>query len=309
MTHSAYDTMHAKPKHSTGAEIGPCDIIEPAEQTLAMVFASPHSGRAYPADFIAQSRLDAITLRKSEDCFVDEIFAVAPECGAPLLRALFPRAYVDANRGPFELDPEMFADPLPAYVRTRTPLVAAGLGTIARCVAHGQDIYGARLQVADALQRIQSCYRPYHHALATLVEQTLSRFGACIVIDCHSMPSAGPPWTSRPGRLADIVLGDRHGTSCAPSVMDAAHTVLADLGYDVARNMPYAGGYTTRLYGRPADGVHALQIEINRALYMDESSLQPTDGLSEFPPRIRQFISALSTLSSTDLIAGRKRGA
>ena len=225
------------------------EILAPRSQRLPLVLASPHSGSSYSAAFLASSRLNARALRKSEDCFVDEIFAFAPGFGVPLIRALFPRAYLDVNREAYELDPEMFADPLPAYVNTRSPRVAAGLGTIARVVANGEDIYKGKLRFAEALDRIGRCYTPYHTALRDLVDATRDAFGHALLIDCHSMPSAGAAASGgRSGRGAshpDIVLGDCYGNACAAAVIDAAENFLRGLGYAVSRNNPYAGGYTT----------------------------------------------------------------
>ena len=214
-------------------------VDSPLRQTVAAVFASPHSGRHYPPDFIAASRLDATALRRSEDAFIDQLFATAPEYGAPLLSALFPRAYVDANRDAFELDPDMYEDPLPDYADIASPRVAAGLGTVARVVASGADIYRAKLRVAEALGRIEMCYKPYHAALAALVEDTRRQFGRCLLIDCHSMPSVGGPMDRDPGgRRVDMVLGDRHGAACAPDIVDLAERTLTGLGYKVLRNAP-----------------------------------------------------------------------
>lgn len=254
-----------------------CEVLEPSNQTMAAVFASPHSGNAYPPDFIAASRLDPLTLRKSEDSFIDQLFGAAPEHGAPLLRALFPRAYIDPNREPFELDPEMFEDVLPDYVSTQTPRVAGGLGTIARVVANGEEIYNRKLRFAEATQRINRLYHPYHRDLQHLIGRTQDRFGHCLLVDCHSMPSVGGPMDQDAGlKRVDIVLGDCYGTSCAPEITALTEEVMRDLGYRVTRNMPYSGGFTTLHYGQPARGVHALQIEINRAIYMAETRFQPT---------------------------------
>ncbi len=257
------------------------EVLEPRLQTVPAVFASPHSGADYPAGFVAASRLDPLALRRSEDSFVDELFAAAPAMGAPLLRARFPRAFLDANREPFELDPGMFADRLPAWVNTRSPRVAAGLGTVARVVASGADIYRRKLRFAEALQRVNACYRPYHAALAGLVERTQAQFGLCLLIDCHSMPSVGGPADADSGRRrVDIVLGDCHGTSCDRRLTEHVRRSLARRGYAVRRNVPYAGAYTTRHYGAPQRGVHALQIEINRALYMDEETFRKSPGFA-----------------------------
>ncbi len=278
------------------------EVVAPERQVLPLVFASPHSGCDYPEDFLAASRLDPLALRRSEDSFVDEIFEAAPRLGAPLIRALFPRAFVDANREPFELDPAMFEGELPAYANTRSPRVAAGLGTIARVVANGADIYRGKLDFTEALARIRRHYWPYHKSLSELVERTKASFGACILIDCHSMPSSGGPATGSLGdrdagaKRVDFVLGDCHGTSCAAAVIETVQATLRDLGYHVARNRPYSGGFVTRHYGKPEDGVHGLQIEVNRFLYMDESEIRRSAGLSRLARDMRSVIAALGKL-------------
>lgn len=285
------------PLDSQAAPGAPVDVRLPAEQTMPVVFASPHSGAAYPPEFLAASRLDAFALRKSEDSFVDEIFAAAPALGAPLLRALFPRAYIDPNREPFELDPAMFEDELPAYANTASPRVAAGLGTIARVVASGEEIYGGRLRFAEATARLERCYRPYHDALRRIVTATRRRFGRCLLVDCHSMPSVGGPMERDAGReRVDIVLGDCHASSCAPAVIDRVEGLLRDRGYAVARNAPYSGGFVTRHYGRPAEGVHALQIEINRALYMDEAAMRRAPGFARVSDGMTALIRELGAV-------------
>lgn len=276
------------------------EILAPQSQRLPLVLASPHSGNAYSAEFLASSRLDARALRKSEDCFVDEIFAFAPGFGVPLIRALFPRAYLDVNREAYELDPEMFADPLPAYVNTRSPRVAAGLGTIARVVANGEDIYKGKLRFAQALDRVSRCYTPYHNALRQLVDGTRDAFGHVLLIDCHSMPSGsvttGGRGNGRGGTHPDIVLGDCFGNACAPAVIDAAEDYLRGLGYAVSRNNPYAGGYTTRHYGRPRQGIHTLQIEIARDLYMDEAALTRLPYLGTLARHMTELVDTLGLL-------------
>ncbi len=273
----------------------PCEVLAPATQTVPLVFASPHSGAAYPDDFVLDSPLDDVTIRRSEDAFVDEIFGDAPAMGAPLLRALFPRAYVDPNREPFELDPEMFEDALPEYVNAASPRVAAGLGTVARVVCTGAEIYRRKLRFAEALERVERCYRPYHETLAALIGETRDRFGSCVLIDCHSMPSIGGPMDQDPGRRrVDFVLGDCFGTACDPAIADAVEQRLRGQGYVVTRNAPYAGGYTTRHYGRPDAGVHALQIEINRALYMDETRIERRPYLATLRAQMRGVIDTLS---------------
>jgi N-formylglutamate amidohydrolase len=250
----------------------PYIVTEPAGQTIPFVFNAPHAGAVYPASFLAASRLDPMALRRSEDAFVDELFASVVDLGAPLMTARFPRAYLDLNREPYELDSRMFDGRLPPFSNTRSMRVAGGLGTIPRIVADGQEIYRTRLHVDEALHRIEWLYKPYHRTLRHLVRRTAQMFGRAILIDCHSMPSSSV--SREDGVKADVVLGDRYGTSCATLLIDLVEAALRGRGYTVVRNKPYAGGFITEHYGEPALGRHALQIEINRALYMDERSLQ-----------------------------------
>ena len=247
----------------------PIALVQPARQTAPVVLASPHSGRDYPPEFVASARLDPTALRRSEDGFVDQLFASGPGQGVPLLAATFPRAFCDPNREAWELDPAMFEGALPSWVNTTSPRVGAGLGTIARVVASGEAIYRRKLRFDEAEERIRACWQPYHDALTGLIAATRREFGACLLVDCHSMPGGGSPAAG-----PDFVLGDAHGTACAPAVTRLVEATLGSMGYDVRRNDPYAGGYVTRHYGRPREGVHALQIEIARGLYMDETRME-----------------------------------
>ena len=274
---------------------GVIDLRLPARQTAPLIFASPHSGTDYDPAFIASSRLDEKNLRRSEDSFVDEIFAGAPESGAPLLCALYPRAYLDPNREPYELDPEMFSEPLPSHVKTRSDRVRAGFGTIARMVASGAEIYAGKMSYAEAERRIDMLYRPYHRALEGLIEATLRDFGAAFVLDCHSMPSVGGPTDrDRGAPRPDIVLGDRFGASCKPDVVETAERILRDLGFSVRRNEPYAGAFTTAHYGQPGKRVHALQIEVNRRLYMNEATVARSRDLPRLKKKMNSFIAAMA---------------
>lgn len=252
----------------------PFVVAEPAAQRTPFVFNAPHSGDVYPASFLAASILDPAALRRSEDAFVDRLFAGVVALGAPLMSARFPRAYLDANREPYELDPRMFEGRLPAFVNTRSMRVAGGLGTIPRIVADGHDIYRGRLRVDDGLRRIETLYKPYHRALRALLARAVDRYGYAVLIDCHSMPSTslGRDESSK----ADIVLGDRYGTSCAATLTDLVEAAFRARGYVVTRNKPYAGGFITEHHGAPTLGRHALQIEVNRAIYMDERALVPS---------------------------------
>jgi N-formylglutamate deformylase len=245
----------------------PFEILEP-ERCGPIVFNSPHSGSVYPRAFLVASRLDVATLRRSEDSFVDRLIEGVVRRGHPLMRAHFPRCYVDVNREPYELDPRMFDGRLPSFANTRSMRVAGGLGTVARVVGDAQEIYGQRIPVDDAIRRIEGLYKPYHRALRRLFTRVHREFGAAVLIDCHSMPSATGAKDERP--RADVVLGDRYGTSCVAIVAETIEATLRERGYAVSRNKPYAGGFITEHYGNPAAGLHTIQLELNRALYMDE---------------------------------------
>ena len=277
----------------SGAERPAFEVMMPATVTVPLVFNSPHSGAIYPPAFLAASRLDPLTLRKSEDCFVDELFSSATTFGAPLLRAHFPRAFLDVNREPYELDPRMFEGRLPSFINARSMRVAGGLGTIARIVGDQQEIYARKLPVADALERIEGLYKPYHRVLRQLLQDQHRRFGLAVLIDCHSMPSTGAH--REEGQRADIVLGDRFGTSAAPFFVDLVEEALRGRGYRVGRNRPYAGGFITEHYGNPANSIHAVQIEINRGLYMDERTLTKTSPFAALKADLDTMMASLVT--------------
>jgi N-formylglutamate deformylase len=274
----------------TVAEPPPFRVARPERQTVPLVFASPHSGAHYSAEFLARSRLDPVALRRSEDSFVDELFSAAPEHGAPLLAANFPRVFCDANREPWELDPAMFEGPLPAWVNSASPRVGAGLGTIARVVASGEPVYRHKLPFAEAERRIRGYWQPYHAALAGLIRGDA---GALRLLPAARLPlHAGAPGAWLAG--ADMVLGDAHGTACAPRATRLVEETLAGMGYRVRRNDPYAGGYVTRHYGVPRDGVHALQIEVARSLYMDEARVERAPGLGALRRDLGRLIATLA---------------
>jgi N-formylglutamate amidohydrolase len=285
---------------STAEAIAPFRLLAPDRPFSPVVFTSAHSGRAYSADLMSGVRLCPLDLRRSEDCFVDELFAAAPAHGAPLLAANFPRAFCDANREAWELDPAMFTERLPDWVNTTSSRVSAGLGTIAKVVASGEAIYSVKLPFREAERRIFTYWRPFHDTLGRLISDIKARFGYCLLIDCHSMPSGGAGRRGG-GRPVDFVLGDLHGSACASRVTRAAEAVLSGKGYLVRRNDPYAGGFITRQYGRPADDVHVLQIEIARALYMDEARIERLPAFPVIQRQITDLIGVL-TLQVHDLI-------
>jgi len=271
------------------------EIVRPREQVIPFVFASPHSGTNYSNTFIKASKLDPVALRGSEDSFVDDLYSEVPNCGAPLLKALFPRAFVDPNREAYELDPRMFNDHLPIYVNTSSPRVFAGLGTIPRVVTNGDEIYRHKISFAEGKKRIEDFYFPYHAALQCLIDETKLLFGKCILIDCHSMPSIGGPMDNDKGnQRVDVVLGNKFGEACSPKLINFVENYFKGLGMNVRRNQPYAGGYTTRHYGAPGNGVHALQIEINRALYMNEKSITRNAGYDSLKTKISNLLMALA---------------
>ena len=277
----------------------PYEVLEPADTAGPVLFNSPHSGSTYPRDFLAASRLDMATLRRSEDSFVDELIAGVVERGFPLMHAHFPRCFVDVNREPYELDPRMFEGRLPSFANTRSMRVAGGLGTVARVVGDAQEIYDQRIPVDDALRRIESLYKPYHRSLRRLFTKLHRDFGAAVLVDCHSMPSTAGHKDERP--RPEFVLGDRYGTSCVGVVSETVEQTLRSLGYSVSRNKPYAGGFITEHYGNPAAGLHAIQLEINRALYMDERRYERSSHFARLAADLEALASRLGEIPLEEL--------
>lgn len=265
----------------------PFEVIAPSEQTRPFVFNSPHSGRTYPEGFLASSRLDPLAIRASEDHYVDQLFDKVAQFGVPFLKANFPRAWLDVNREPYELDPKMFDGELPSYVNKNSIRVAGGLGTIPKIVAEKKEIYNHRLSVDESLDRIEYLYRPYHETLRKLIARTHAKFGYAFLVDCHSMPSmAGYGEKSlRP----DFIIGDRYGTSADKCLTQIALLLLNNMGYHAISNKPYAGGFITEHYGRPQKNLHALQIEINRGLYIDEQTLEFKPAFDRLKSDLQQF--------------------
>lgn len=288
----------AQPKPTTAGrpeEPAPFVVRGPREPATPLVFATPHSGRLYPPDLMRDAALSALDMRRSEDAFVDDLIACAADYGAAVFEAVYARAYVDLNRDPLELDPVLFDAPLPAEARTQTARVAAGLGAVARVVGEGREIYRSKLPVAEGHRRIAEIHAPYHQALAACVEAARARHGLCVLIDWHSMPSAASKAEARRGRpRPDVVLGDRHGQSCSRGLTNTVRRALEAAGYAVGVNSPYAGGWTTQTYGRPREGVHALQIELDRRLYLDETRLEPGPGFESLRGDLDRFIEAMA---------------
>ena len=273
-------------------------LDRPEARTTSVVFASPHSGRDYPRSFLRQSVLDASQIRSSEDAFVDLLFADVPRYGAPFIAAKAPRAFLDLNRGPDEFDSAL----IEGVRRTaHNPRIASGLGVIPRVVANGRQIYRGKLPLAEAYDRISHYWRPYHDQLQTLLDESINVFGEAILIDCHSMPhealeNVGPPGGARP----DIVLGDRFGATAASSVVEKVEAAFASAGLRVARNMPFAGAFITQHYGRPSRHQHAIQVEIDRALYMDERTLEPNSQFEAFRTLLSGVIAEIADIGRED---------
>ncbi|WP_333588164.1 N-formylglutamate amidohydrolase [Phenylobacterium sp.] len=284
------DVAQPPPAGPAGFEVrrpGPAETPPPTP----VIFASPHSGRLYPDDMMAAAALDSRAIRRSEDAFVDQLVEAAPAAGATLITARYARAYMDVNREAFELDPAMFADALPDFARSRTARVAAGLGAIAKVVSEGQEIYARKLTFAEAQARIDLAHRPYHQTLESLIAEAKAAHGVAVLVDWHSMPSLAARVA---GAGCDMVLGDRFGAACGEALTGRVEKELEARGYRVVRNTPYAGGYTTEHYGRPARRVHALQIELNRALYLDEEALTPNAGFARLKADIEALTAALT---------------
>lgn len=274
--------------------VAPFEVRASRDQRVPFVFSSPHSGRYYPERFLKMARLDRDVIRRSEDCFVDELFGTAVALGAPMLLAHFPRAYLDVNREPWELDPRMFVEPLPAFVNARSPRVAGGLGTVPRLVGEGLDIYPSRISLGEAVARIEGVYKPFHDCLRHLMAATHARFGYAVLVDCHSMPASIR--TGESSMRPDFIVGDRFGTSAASALTEHAISLLTGMGYTVSHNKPYAGGYITEHYGQPPRGLHALQIEVSRGLYMNERTLQKSAGFAALAGDLARFMADLMSL-------------
>jgi N-formylglutamate deformylase len=274
-------------------------LIEPVQRLSCAVFASPHSGRNYPQAFLQQTLLDERVIRSSEDAFVDHLFASAPEFGAPFLTAGVPRAYVDLNRSPDELDPALIEG---VRRQGHNPRVASGLGVIPRVVSNGRAIYRGKLQMAEVEKRLETYWRPYHAALQALLSKAHAQFGQAILVDCHSMPHEAVDGVARTAaQRPEIVLGDRFGAAASSEVVDLIESAFASAGLIVTRNAPFAGAYITQAYGRPSRGQHAVQIEIDRAIYMDEKRVRPNQNFEAFQTLLRGVISEIAQIGQEQI--------
>ncbi|MEL6452302.1 MAG: N-formylglutamate amidohydrolase [Pseudomonadota bacterium] len=270
------------------------DVLHPEKRTSCVVFASPHSGRDYPWSFLRRTVLDEKTIRSSEDAFVDQLFDMAPIYGAPLLKAGAPRAFVDLNRSADELDPALIEG---VRRQGHNPRVASGLGVIPRVVANGRVIYRGKLTMREAERRIDLYWRPYHQMLQKLLDGAHHAHGQAVLIDCHSMPHEAMDGITRKGMARpDVVLGDRFGAAASGEVVDLVEAAFASAGFTVVRNAPFAGAYITQAYGRPPRNQHAIQVEIDRSLYMNERLIRPSAAFDEMRARLRSVVAEISTI-------------
>jgi len=271
----------------------------PDAHTSCVVFSSPHSGRDYPAEFLERSVLNRNAIRSSEDAYVDKLFATATSCGAPFIGAAMPRAWLDLNRSSEELDPALIYG---VKQQGHNPRVASGLGVVPRVVANGRAIYRGKLTMDEARLRIDNYWRPYHARLKSLLRESHDLFGQAILIDCHSMPHEAVAAAGRSGKgQSEVVLGDRFGASASGLIVDEVEAAFTSAGLNVVRNAPFAGAYVTQTYGRPARHQHAIQIEIDRALYMDERTITPSAGFDDFRDTLKQVIAEISAIGSEPL--------
>lgn len=271
------------------------EILAPAQWLVPMVFNSPHSGTLIPEALLKLTKLPVQQLHRSEDCFIDELFSFCLDLGSPMLRALYSRAFLDLNREPYEFDAQMFEETLPGFMNTTSPRVLAGLGTLPRIVSEGEEIYRGRIPLQEAMARIDNCYRPYHRALTSLIAELHQALDFSLLIDCHSMPSSSVKHLRGIGDgPIDVVLGDRFGAACARDITGVLEDALKAEGLNVVRNRPYAGGFITESHGSPRHNRHAVQIEINRALYMDEARMEKSRGYNALQRSLKRVFKKLA---------------
>lgn len=274
----------------------------PRNWVSPVVVASPHSGAEYSDAFLGRSVLDSQEIRSSEDAYVDQLFDAAPDLGLAFLTATQPRAYVDLNRSVQELDPAVIDG---VTRRGQNPRVASGLGVIPRVVAQGRPIYSGKLTQAEAQDRLEQVWHPYHRELQRLLNTARTHCGEAILLDCHSMPrealdgfsgkSTGTS-TGKGSRRPEIVLGDRFGVAADARVVEQVEAAFASAGFEVVRNTPFAGAYITQTYGRPSRNQHAVQVEVDRSLYMDEATIRPHSGFAEMRARLATVLAEVAQI-------------
>lgn len=274
-------------------------LTRPERLTSPVVFASPHSGRDYPWSFLRRTVLDEHVIRTSEDAYVDRLFECAPQYGAPFLKAGAPRSFVDLNRSADELDPALIEG---ARKPGHNPRVTSGLGVIPRVVAGGRTIYRGKLSLAEAEARIDRYWRPYHFELQQLLDEAQDRFGEAILVDCHSMPHEALEPIARAGaRRPEVVIGDRFGASASEAVVDRIESAFRNAGLSVVRNAPFAGAYVTQHYGRPSRRQHAVQVEIDRTIYMNEQAIRPNANFQAFRKLLRGVVAEIAAIGGQEM--------
>ena len=268
-------------------------LIEPLDLLSGIVIASPHSGRNYLSSVKEQSILDPITLRSSEDAFVDELMDFAPALGIPLICSEIPRAFVDLNRGRDELDPAIIEGIKP---NRQNPRVISGLGVIPRVVANGKEIYSGKLSKEAAIERLENFWDPYHSKLAELLDRARQQFGYSILIDTHSMPHEAILNASSSFRTSQIVLGDRYGATCAPEIINDLIKLISKNGLRASRNIPFSGAYIVQKYGSPGLNRHAIQLEIDRSIYMNERKIQKLEKFHKLKNKLQNIMRDFSQI-------------
>ena len=274
-------------------ETKPYRLIEPEALLSGIVIASPHSGRNYLSSVKEQSILDPVTLRSSEDAFVDELMDFAPALGIPLICSEIPRAFVDLNRARDELDPAIIEGIKP---NRQNPRVVSGLGVIPRVVANGKEIYSGKLSKEAAIERLENFWDPYHSKLAELLDRARQQFGYSILIDTHSMPHEAILNASSSFRTSQIVLGDRYGATCAPEIINDLIKLISKNGLRASRNIPFSGAYIVQKYGSPGLNRHAIQLEIDRSIYMDERKIQKLEKFHKLKNKLQNIMRDFSQI-------------
>ena len=268
-------------------------IVEPATLTSGVVFALPHSGRDYGVSFLNQSILDKISIRSSEDAFLDQLIDGIEKYGAPKIVANAPRAFIDLNRSTDELDPALISG---IKNNMRNPRISSGLGVIPRVVSHGKEIYRGKLSLEQAQSRIEYYWKPYHKDLSTLLKRAQSIYGQSLLIDMHSMPHEAVSTQSSFISAPEIVVGDRFGMSSDPEFTNLIVSILKQHGFRVAKNTPFAGAFITKHHGKIKERTHAIQLEIDRSLYMDEERISPNSGFEKLKSQLFPALIQISSL-------------
>ncbi|CAI3941520.1 N-formylglutamate amidohydrolase (HutG) [Commensalibacter communis] len=262
-----------------------------------ILISSPHSGMEYDSHLLSLCRLSLDELRKSEDSYVNLLLEHVSQYGVTFLQTCLPRIFCDLNREAWELDPDLFKEPLPEWCHTNSPQVKRGLGTVHKISNNGKQIYKYYLSFPKIKQRIETYWFSYHQQIQGFIQKNCEGNGGCIILDIHSMPSM----PKRNPYYADIVLGDGFSLTCSPTLINNSQKFFTDKGLKVSKNIPYAGGYITRHYGNPHQNVHVMQIEINKSLYMDEDSFELHNGFSKLQSILDEYVQWVCAEQSTIL--------